>query len=59
MRQPALHQARGTTNIDLEVRHTDRTQPGRGKTMAWKTPKFVEISVGMEINCYACADLAE
>ena len=25
--------------------------------MAWKTPKIVEISVGMEINCYACAEL--
>jgi len=21
----------------------------------WKTPKVVEIAVGMEINCYACA----
>jgi coenzyme PQQ precursor peptide PqqA len=26
-------------------------------TMAWKTPKIVVISVGMEINCYACAEL--
>jgi len=25
--------------------------------MAWKTPKVVEICVGMEINCYASADL--
>ncbi|MBT3396666.1 MAG: pyrroloquinoline quinone precursor peptide PqqA [Alphaproteobacteria bacterium] len=25
--------------------------------MAWKTPKIAEISVGMEINCYACAEL--
>ncbi|MCH7710518.1 MAG: pyrroloquinoline quinone precursor peptide PqqA [Proteobacteria bacterium] len=25
--------------------------------MAWKTPKVVEIAVGMEINCYACAEL--
>ena len=25
--------------------------------MAWKTPRVVEISVGMEINCYACADI--
>ena len=24
-------------------------------TMAWKTPKIVEVSVGMEINMYACA----
>ncbi|MPZ12258.1 MAG: pyrroloquinoline quinone precursor peptide PqqA [Kiloniellaceae bacterium] len=25
--------------------------------MRWTTPKVVEISVGMEINSYACADL--
>ena len=24
--------------------------------MAWKTPRIVEIAVGMEINSYACAD---
>jgi coenzyme PQQ precursor peptide PqqA len=23
--------------------------------MAWKTPKIVEIPVGLEINSYACA----
>jgi len=23
--------------------------------MSWKTPKIVEVSVGMEINMYACA----
>ncbi len=23
----------------------------------WKKPKIVEIAVGMEINCYACAEL--
>ena len=23
--------------------------------MAWKTPKIVELPVGMEINMYACA----
>jgi coenzyme PQQ precursor peptide PqqA len=27
----------------------------RGYTMSWKTPKITEISVGMEINMYACA----
>jgi coenzyme PQQ precursor peptide PqqA len=27
-----------------------------GRTrMAWKTPKIVEVPVGMEINMYACA----
>ncbi|MBL4691462.1 MAG: pyrroloquinoline quinone precursor peptide PqqA [Rhodospirillales bacterium] len=25
--------------------------------MAWKTPKVIEIAVGMEINSYACAGL--
>jgi len=25
--------------------------------MSWTTPKVTEIAVGMEINCYACADL--
>jgi coenzyme PQQ precursor peptide PqqA len=41
--------------------------PGRAETvrlkklkkerakMAWKTPKIVEVPVGMEINMYACA----
>jgi coenzyme PQQ precursor peptide PqqA len=23
--------------------------------MTWKTPKIAEVSVGMEINMYACA----
>jgi coenzyme PQQ precursor peptide PqqA len=32
--------------------------PLQGETpMAWKTPRIVEIAVGMEINSYACADL--
>ncbi|MBI1239780.1 MAG: pyrroloquinoline quinone precursor peptide PqqA [Alphaproteobacteria bacterium] len=25
--------------------------------MAWKKPRVTEIAVGMEINCYACAEL--
>jgi coenzyme PQQ precursor peptide PqqA len=25
------------------------------KRMTWKTPKIVEVPVGMEINMYACA----
>jgi coenzyme PQQ precursor peptide PqqA len=36
--------------------------PGRSSSgfrrkakMAWKTPKIVEVPVGMEINMYACA----
>jgi coenzyme PQQ precursor peptide PqqA len=27
----------------------------RESQMAWKTPKIVEVPVGMEINMYACA----
>jgi coenzyme PQQ precursor peptide PqqA len=27
----------------------------RRAKMAWKTPRIVEVSVGMEINIYACA----
>lgn len=30
---------------------------GKGKRMTWKTPKIVEISVAMEINSYACAEV--
>lgn len=26
-----------------------------GDPMSWKTPKIVEVPVGMEINMYACA----
>jgi len=28
-----------------------------GNHMAWTTPKIVEISVGLEINSYVCAEL--
>jgi len=27
--------------------------------MAWTTPTVTEIAVGMEINCYACAEMAD
>jgi coenzyme PQQ precursor peptide PqqA len=27
----------------------------RESQMTWKTPKIVEVPVGMEINMYACA----
>jgi coenzyme PQQ precursor peptide PqqA len=27
------------------------------KLMSWTTPRVVEIAVGMEINCYACAEI--
>jgi coenzyme PQQ precursor peptide PqqA len=25
--------------------------------MAWRKPRVIEISVAMEINCYACAEV--
>lgn len=28
---------------------------GKETKMAWKTPRIVEVPVGMEINMYACA----
>jgi len=36
------------------VRHLPSLS-GRRTEMAWKTPKIVEVPVGMEINMYACA----
>jgi coenzyme PQQ precursor peptide PqqA len=27
------------------------------RQMSWKTPKIIEIALGAEINCYACAEL--
>ena len=31
------------------------TPPEWRQPMTWKTPKIVEVPVGMEINMYACA----
>lgn len=28
-----------------------------GVSVMWTTPVVTEIAVGLEINCYACADL--
>ncbi len=36
------------------VRPAEKVEKERAK-MAWKTPKIVEVPVGMEINMYACA----
>jgi coenzyme PQQ precursor peptide PqqA len=32
-----------------------RAKTGWENAMTWKTPKIVEVQVGMEINMYACA----
>ena len=38
------------------IRHGHRANTLLGRTlMSWKTPKIVEVPVGMEINMYACA----
>jgi len=29
----------------------------RGDSFMWSTPVVREVAVGLEINCYACADL--
>lgn len=34
----------------------DTTTHG-GNEMTWKTPTIIEIALGAEINCYACAEL--
>jgi coenzyme PQQ precursor peptide PqqA len=36
------------------VRPAEKVEKERAQ-MAWKTPKIVEVPVGMEINMYACA----
>jgi coenzyme PQQ precursor peptide PqqA len=37
-------------------RHVGDPELGRIK-MTWNTPKIIEIALGAEINCYACAEL--
>jgi coenzyme PQQ precursor peptide PqqA len=36
-------------------RRDHRADPTWETRMTWKTPKIVEVPVGMEINMYACA----
>ena len=45
-----------SSDTRVNVNDIDRTVEDCG--MAWKTPKIVEISLGAEINCYACAELS-
>ncbi|WP_353737317.1 MULTISPECIES: pyrroloquinoline quinone precursor peptide PqqA [Acidiphilium] len=40
-----------------EKRKTRLNHNVPGDTSMWTKPKLVEIAVGTEINCYACADL--
>ena len=38
-----------------EIRPIRNSSDNKESQMAWKTPKIVEVPVGMEINMYACA----
>jgi len=29
----------------------------RNVSMAWKTPRLIEVSLALEINSYACAEI--
>jgi coenzyme PQQ precursor peptide PqqA len=39
----------------LIVTRRDHRANSEETKMSWKTPKIVEVQVGMEINMYACA----
>ena len=52
-RHRGLHRAGGGPSFRRGANFTPNLL---GSTrMTWKTPKIVEVSVGMEINMYACA----
>jgi coenzyme PQQ precursor peptide PqqA len=42
---------------DGEASTARNVKQGEDNIMKWKTPRIVEIAVGMEINCYACAEI--
>jgi len=50
---PCLRYVRGQPSFDAGTNIVP-TLLGRS-LMSWKTPKIVEVPVGMEINMYACA----
>jgi coenzyme PQQ precursor peptide PqqA len=55
-REPAAHHyVEKTTRRLPSSRSDDLTWRNSGDKMTWKTPKIVEVPVGMEINMYACA----
>ncbi|MGG5819032.1 pyrroloquinoline quinone precursor peptide PqqA [Falsiroseomonas sp. HW251] len=58
--------ARRAAAARLDERRPSRHHSPRGrrwagrcgeKMMAWKTPKIVEVSLALEINSYACAEI--
>jgi coenzyme PQQ precursor peptide PqqA len=50
---PCLRYVRGQPSFDAGT-NVVPARLGRN-LMSWKTPKIVEVPVGMEINMYACA----
>jgi coenzyme PQQ precursor peptide PqqA len=50
----AIHLRAVRAGLNLRARRLNRATFTED-IMAWKTPKIVEVSVGMEINMYACA----
>jgi coenzyme PQQ precursor peptide PqqA len=50
--QRSLRKSRGGLILILDAALVANN---REDEMAWKTPKIVEVAVGMEINMYACA----
>jgi coenzyme PQQ precursor peptide PqqA len=55
----AAHQKKLVANLSIRITLSGRakSRPSRKRSaeMAWKAPKIVEVSVGMEINMYMCA----
>jgi coenzyme PQQ precursor peptide PqqA len=47
--------ANPSIRITVSGRAKSRPSRKRSAEMAWKAPKIVEVSVGMEINMYMCA----
>jgi len=48
---------RGRFTAMLSQPASGRQQKGRIIVMAWKTPRIVEVSLALEINSYACAEI--
>jgi coenzyme PQQ precursor peptide PqqA len=51
---PCLRYVRGQPSFDAGTKVVPTLCLGE-TLMSWKTPKIVEVPVGMEINMYACA----
>ena len=42
----------------LRIPQDDSTKlTNKDKHIMWKTPRILEVAVGLEINCYACAEI--